>query len=273
MDVLDKATKLETIFDRIQLIDTRVEILRRDAEIALLRQKLASLGVESLDSSEQALLHATLQQLHEAREFLRSCNLGGEAMAESCRQRIHELAGTYIWCNAEGRRMPLLTDEEVHYLSIPKGTLTSEEREVINSHAAITVKMLEALPYPAYLRRVPLLAGVHHECMNGTGYPSGYTKEQIPIGGRIIGIADIFEALTAPDRPYKRGKTLMESLQILGQMKLNGQIDPDLFDVFIKERVYQTYAETHLAPEQIDQVNLTEIPGYTPTAHNASPQG
>lgn len=272
MYVLDKATKLETIFDRIQLIDTRFEILQRDAEIAVLRQKLASVEVESLDSSEQAPLHATLQQLHEARDFLHSCNLGSEAMAASCRQRIHELAETHTWCNAEGIRMPLLTDEEVHYLSIPKGTLTSEEREVINSHAAITVKMLEALPYPVYLRQVPLLAGVHHECMNGTGYPRGYTKEQIPMGGRIIGIADIFEALTAPDRPYKRGKTLMESLQILGQMKLNGQIDPDLFDVFIKERVYQTYADAHLAPEQIDQVNLAEIPGYTPTPDNASSQ-
>jgi HD-GYP domain-containing protein (c-di-GMP phosphodiesterase class II) len=270
MYVVDKATKLEAIYDRIHLIDTRFEILQRDAELALLRQKLTALGGNTLTPAEQAALDTARQQLHEARDFLHSCNIGSESMSESCRHRVQALAQHYTWQNAAGEQVPLLSDDEVRHLTILRGTLTPEEREVMNSHAAITVKMLQALPYPSYLRRVPLLAGVHHERMNGTGYPGGYTKDQIPVGGRIMGIADIFEALTAPDRPYKKGKTLMESLQILGQMKLDGHIDPDLFDVFIKERVYQTYAEAHLAPEQIDPVNLSDIPGYTPAQQTDS---
>jgi HD-GYP domain-containing protein (c-di-GMP phosphodiesterase class II) len=270
--VVDKATKLETIFDRIHLIDTRIEILQRDAEIAVLRQKLAAFGVNDLNPPEQEALNSTMAQLQETKAFLHDCNCGGETMAESHQHRIHELAQKFTWCNSAGEQMPLLTDNEVHHLTVAKGTLTSEERAVINSHAAITIKMLEALPYPPYLRQVPLLAGVHHERMDGTGYPRGYTKDQIPMGGRIIGIADIFEALTAPDRPYKQGKTVMETLQILGQMKLNGHIDPDLFDVFVKECVYQTYAEAHLGPEQLDQVNLADIPGYTSTCHDTSAQ-
>jgi HD-GYP domain-containing protein (c-di-GMP phosphodiesterase class II) len=265
MYVVDKATKLEAVFDRIGLIDTRFEILHRDAEIALLRQKLAALGGDTLTPAEQMALDASRQQLLEARDFLHSCNIGSESMSESSRHRVQALAQHYTWHNIAGEQMPLLSDDEVHHLTVLKGTLTPEEREVMNSHAAITIKMLKALPYPPYLRQVPLLAGVHHERMDGTGYPGGYTKDEIPMGGRIMGIADIFEALTAPDRPYKKGKTLMESLQILGQMKLDGHIDPDLFDVFIKERVYQTYAEAYLTPDQIDPVNVADIPGYTPT--------
>ena len=121
--------------------------------------------------------------------------------------------------------------------------------------------MLEALPWPKHLKNVPEYAGGHHERMDGRGYPLGLTREQMSVQARVMGIADIFEALTAKDRPYKKGKTLTEALTILGRFKLNGHIDPDLFDIFIRERVYLKYAEQFLDPEQIDHVDLSKIPG------------
>lgn len=125
--------------------------------------------------------------------------------------------------------------------------------------------MLESLPYPKNLRRVPEYAGGHHERMDGKGYPKGLTREQMSIPARMMGIADIFEALSARDRPYKPGKPLSECLHILGKMKLDNHIDPDLFDLFIREKVYLKYAQMFLAPEQIDEVDESKIPGYNPT--------
>jgi hypothetical protein len=263
--VVDKATKLEAIFDRIDLIDTRFEILKRDAEIAFLRKEMASKGHDqALDTPAREELRKRIQQIDEDKEFLRVCNTGDEWMHESLQQRIREIAQTYTWQNPHGVTVPCLCEDEVYHLTIAKGTLTPEEREVINYHVVATIKMLEALPYPAYLRRVPALAGVHHERMDGKGYPKGLTGEHIPVSGRILALADIFEALTAKDRPYKPGKTLSEALHILGLMKQSGHIDPHLFDVFINEQVYLRYAEEHLDPEQLDEVVLSEIPGYTP---------
>ena len=142
------------------------------------------------------------------------------------------------------------------------GTLTAQEREIINHHIVATIKMLEALPWPQHLKRVPEYAGGHHERMDGKGYPKGLSREQMSVQARVMGIADIFEALTARDRPYKRGKTLSESLHILGKFRLGGHIDPDLFDVFVREKVYLKYAEKFLDPEQIDEVDESKIPGY-----------
>ena len=96
--------------------------------------------------------------------------------------------------------------------------------------------MLESLPWPKHLKNVPEYAGGHHERMDGKGYPRGLTREEMSVQARVMGIADIFEALTAKDRPYKKGKTLTEALTILGKFKLNGHIDPDLFDIFIREK-------------------------------------
>jgi HD-GYP domain-containing protein (c-di-GMP phosphodiesterase class II) len=127
-----------------------------------------------------------------------------------------------------------------------------------------TIKMLEALPWPRHLRNVPEYAGGHHERMDGKGYPRGLTREQMSVPARVMGIADIFEALTAKDRPYKHGKTLSESLQILGKFRENGHIDPELFDVFVRRKVYLRYAEEFLDPAQIDEVDESKIPGYVP---------
>jgi HD-GYP domain-containing protein (c-di-GMP phosphodiesterase class II) len=265
--VVDKATKLETIFDRINLIDTRFEVLKRDAEIRFLNQKLEAL--ESNRHADMAILEAEckqyLQQLDLDREFLRSCNIGGEHMSEHSKLRVREIA-QYQWTDPSGQVVPFLSEDEVYNLNIPKGTLTSEEREIINRHITVTIEMLEALPYPKNLRRVAEFAGGHHERMDGKGYPKGLTREQMSIPARIMAIADIFESLTAQDRPYKKGNTLSECLQIMGKMKLDNHIDPDLFDLFISEKVYLRYAEEYLDPDQIDEINITKIPGYTPIA-------
>jgi HD-GYP domain-containing protein (c-di-GMP phosphodiesterase class II) len=178
-------------------------------------------------------------------------------------ERVQRIAA-YQWVNVEGRQVNFLSDDEVYNLTIRAGTLTAEERQIINHHIVATIKMLEALPWPRHLRNVPEYAGGHHERMDGKGYPRGLKREEMSVQARVMGIADIFEALTAKDRPYKKGKTLTESLQILGKMQLGGHVDPDLFDVFIRKKVYLRYAEQFLDPEQIDSVDESSIPGYTP---------
>jgi HD-GYP domain-containing protein (c-di-GMP phosphodiesterase class II) len=179
-------------------------------------------------------------------------------------ERVRQIGTGYNWTDVAGGTVDFLTHDEIKNLTISRGTLTHEERETINHHIVATIKMLEALPWPKHLRNVPEYAGGHHERMDGKGYPRGLKREQMSVQARVMGIADIFEALTAKDRPYKRGKTLTESLNILGRFKLNGHIDPDLFDVFVRRKVYLRYAEEFLDREQIDEVDESAIPGYSP---------
>lgn len=254
--VVDKSTKLQTLFDRIQLLDTRFELLKRDAEIAMLRR--LSEGGDRDTAREEYEAHCG--QLDDDREFLRRCNIGGEAMSDADIQRVRDIA-VRRWRDVSGQEANFLSDDEVENLTIRAGTLTAAEREIIKHHIVVTIKMLESLPWPRHLKNVPEYAGGHHECMDGKGYPRGLTRDQMSVQSRVMGIADIFEALTAKDRPYKLGKTLTESLTILGKFKLNGHIDPDLFDVFIREKVYLDYAKQFLAPEQIDEVDISKIPG------------
>ncbi len=268
--VVDKATKLELIFDRIQLIDTRFEVLKRDAEIDMLkaRLELQQQGLDELSLREGAnqleqAFKARLRQFDQDREFLRKCNIGGEFMPPEAQAHVKKIAD-YKWLDQSGNTAHFLTDDEIENLNIPRGTLTDKEREIINYHIVATIKMLEALPWPKHLRHVPEYAGGHHERMDGKGYPRGLMREQMSVQARVMGIADIFEALTARDRPYKKGKTLTESLQILGKFKEGGHIDPDLFDVFIRQKVYQRYAEQFLDANQIDRVEESKIPGYSP---------
>lgn len=262
--VVDKATKLQTIFDRVALIGTRFEVAKRDAEIALLRSRLAAPEKGRSDAAVEAELAGRIREIEEDREFLRRTNVGGEAMKDEDVARVHAIAKRYQWRNESGKPADILSHEEIRNLTIRYGTLTSEERQIINHHIEVTIQMLGALPWPRHLRNVAEYAGGHHERMDGKGYPRGLTREQMSIQARCMGIADIFEALTAQDRPYKKGKTLTESLVILGKLKLNGHIDPDLFDVFMWEKVYENYARQVLAPEQIDEVDVTKIPGYVP---------
>jgi HD-GYP domain-containing protein (c-di-GMP phosphodiesterase class II) len=263
--VVDKATKLETIFDRIHLLDTRFEVLKRDAEIEALRRKLAlaeqGRRVEAADQDRRLL--SRLRQLDDDRRFLHACNIGCERMREEDVERVRRIA-RYRWRDVSGHEAEFLTEDEVRNLTIRSGTLTEEERRIINHHIVATIRMLEALPWPRHLANVPEYAGGHHERMDGRGYPKGLTREQMSVQARCMGIADIFEALTAKDRPYKKGKTLSESLEILGRMKLDNHIDPDLFDVFVRSKVYLRYGELFLDPEQIDTVDESRIPGYAP---------
>src|SRR5205809_6216168 len=159
-------------------------------------------------------------------------------MAPEGRERVNRIGTGYKWIDVSGGTADFLTDDEIKNLTISRGTLTDDERKVINHHIVATIKMLEALPWPKHLTKVPEYAGGHHERMDGKGYPRGLKREQMSVQARCMGIADIFEALTAKDRPYKKGKSLSESLTILGKLKLSEQIDPDLFDVFVWEKVY-----------------------------------
>ena len=254
--VVDKATKLQTIYDRIGLIDTRFEVLKRDAELAALRAQLALRPMVDAEAESIALsgLQREMQSIDADRAFLRRCNQGSEAMQEMDQLRVRVIGAQRHWRNVDGVHTAFLTAEEMENLTIRSGTLTQAERDTINYHIVATIKMLETLPWPNHLRNVPEYAGGHHERMDGKGYPRGLTREQMSVQARMMGVADIFEALTAADRPYKRGMQLSQALGIMEKMVHNGHIDPDLFQVFVRERVYQRYAEQFLDPAQIDAV-------------------
>lgn len=261
--IVDKATKLETIYDRINTVDTRFEVLKRDAEIECLHKKLERITEDgSADCADlDAALQTRITQLNDDRDFIRKSNVGGEFMDEALQQRVRTIA-EYQWLDTEGVKTNFLNANEVENLTIAKGTLTHDERQIINNHMAVTIKMLAQLPFPQHLANVPEYAGGHHERMDGKGYPNGLIREQMSPQARMMGIADIFEALSASDRPYKTGKPLTECLRILGFMKTDNHVDPDIFDVFVREKVYLRYAEAFLPKGQMDQVKHEDIPGF-----------
>lgn len=304
--VLDKATKLETQYNRIHEIRTRFEVLLRDARIARLEGLLAGGDRQALDRT----LAAREAQLQDQFRFLASCNLGGELLATESVERLRQI-GAQTWQRhfddslglaweeeqrrqaqppvaselpapeslladkpwhriprdpsqwpdpAAGFRMEVPADAfhlgELHNLSVSRGTLTEEERFQINNHIVQTIVMLERLPFPANLARVAEYAGTHHETLRGDGYPRRLSADQLSVPARIMAIADIFEALTAADRPYKRAKTLSEAVRILAGFRDRGHIDADLFALFLTSGVYRRYAERFLRPEQIDPVDI-----------------
>jgi hypothetical protein len=247
--VMDKSTKLETIHDRIGEIRTRFEVLRREADIAYYRAI-----ADGADAAEAAWIrNATVAALDADLAFLEACNIGGESLAEADLARLEAIAAR-PYADSDGPR-PLLTGEELANLSVRRGTLTAAERQVINDHMVHTVEMLEALPWPKHLARVPHIAGTHHERMDGTGYPRGLSKHEIDPLGRMMAIADIFEALTAQDRPYKPPKPVSESLRIMARMSRDHHIDHELFELFIRAGVYRDYAARFLLPEQLDAID------------------
>jgi HD-GYP domain-containing protein (c-di-GMP phosphodiesterase class II) len=261
--VVEKATKLETLFDRIHLVDARFEVLKRDAEIRSLKEKLAAGNDTKRHEEINHCLSEELARLDADRDFLRFANVGSEAMSPEAQKRVAEIA-RYRWMAPDGFERDLLSEDEFTNLTIRAGTLNAQEREIINNHISVTIRMLESLPWPKHLQQVPEYAGGHHERMDGKGYPRGLRGDQMSVQARMMAIADIFEALTAKDRPYKKGKTLSESLEILGGFVLRDHIDPDLFDVFVRKKVYLEYANRFMDPAQIDEVDVTRIPGYKP---------
>lgn len=255
--VVDKATKLHTLFDRIELIDTRFEVLKRDLEITALREQLALRTQVDADAEAQvsSRYRGDIDVLDADREFLRSANRGSESMGEADLQRVRAIGSQHSWRNVNGVETEFLSANETENLCIKAGTLTMAEREIINHHIVATIKMLEQLPWPKHLKNVPEYAGGHHERMDGKGYPKGLTRDQMSVQARVMGIADIFEALTARDRPYKQGMKLSQAMGIMHKFRMGGHIDPDLFDVFVNAGVYLRYAQEFLDPWQIDAVN------------------
>jgi len=260
--VVDKATKLETIFDRIHLIDARFETIRRDLEITQLKQQLAAAENGLLLSSELAAQYQqSMAQIATDQAFIRQHNSGGEFMTEDDQREVVEIAQRYQISNYQGEMKSILSADEIENMQISRGTLKASEREIINKHIIVTIDMLKGLKLPKHLKNVPEIAGGHHERMDGKGYPYGLTKDQMSVQTRAMGIADIFEALTASDRPYKQTKTITESLTIMKRMKDTGHIDPDIFDIFVRNEVYLDYAEKFLVKAQIDQVNKEDFLG------------
>jgi HD-GYP domain-containing protein (c-di-GMP phosphodiesterase class II) len=307
--VIDKATKLETLYNRIHEVRMRFEVLLRDAEIERLRAMLGGRDKAQAD----AAFEATRAQLMDDFAFIADCNVGGESMDAGRLSRLAQIAQTRWMRHFDDRigvsseeaaqaaqepvpllpaSEPLLADRprhviarpadqqldpafgfkmdvpehlynrgELYNLGVQRGTLTREERYKINEHMVQTVMMLERMPFPPSLRRVPEYASTHHETLNGTGYPRRLSGSDLSVPSRIMAIADVFEALTASDRPYKSPKALSESLTILHYMKKSGHIDPDLFDLFLTSGVYRRYAQKHLAPQQIDEVDITAFLG------------
>jgi len=252
--VVDKGTKLETITDRIETVKTKFELLRRDAEIDLLNKKIGMNGSVNGKMEEiETEYKKRLDQINEDEAFIEKCNVGGEFMEKELQQRVINIS-KYDY-SFKGEKMPFLSEDEVRNLNIAKGTLLPEEREIINDHIVITIEMLDQLPYPKNLRNVPEFAGGHHEKLDGTGYPKGLMEKEMSVQAKMMAIADIYEALTAADRPYKDGKKLSMAMRIMGFMKKDYHIDKELFEIFVKEGVYKKYAKDYVKKNQIDEVD------------------
>ncbi len=305
--VVDKATKLETIYDRIHEVRMRFEVLKRDAEIDYWQQ-LSNGGDKEVLEKE---LNNTLQQFDDDFAFIAECNEGGEFMSDDKIERLNQIAQRtwkrtlddsigISWEEAnrknrsEKQALPaeeeVLSDKpehiiereeyermpednpwgfkldvpenkynrgELYNLSVSRGTLSAEERYKINDHMTQTIMMLEKLPYPKHLRDVPKIAGGHHETMDGKGYPKRLTREDMSLTARMMAIADIFEALTASDRPYKKAKTLSEAIRIMSFMRNDNHIDPDLFELFLTSGIYKKYGERFLDADQLDDVDIS----------------
>jgi len=254
--VVDKATKLDAIVNRIELIDLRFELRRRDAAIDLARELAA--GAAPAAAEEQ--FRERRQRLDDDFAFLTKCNIGSEFTSGADVARIDAIA-SITWRNAAGAELPLLTANEAYNLAAQRGTLNPEERKIIEDHAVHTINMLSQISFPHSLRRVTEYAAGHHERMDGSGYPHGLKREQLSLPARMLAIADIFEALTAPDRPYRKPGTLNWAIGVMHRMKLDRHIDGELFDLFLSSGIYAEYAHKHLAGAQIDEVDIARYLG------------
>jgi HD-GYP domain-containing protein (c-di-GMP phosphodiesterase class II) len=257
--IMDKATKLETIYDRIHLVIARCEILKRDAHIRYLEAAMQ-------EGANKKALSARYEEEVAAIEsdiaFLKTANIGGEFMEDEKIERLKKLAQLSI--TMDGTSTPMLSDDEYYNLATRRGTITPEERQIMNDHMVHTVNMLESMPWPKHLRRVPEYATGHHEKMDGTGYPRGVLGGTMSVPARMMCIADVFEALTASDRPYKKAKTLSEAMAIIGQFKKSNHLDPNIVDFFVTSKTYRKFAEMFLPPEQIDHVDEASILAIQP---------
>lgn len=257
--ILEKHEKMETLFDRFELIKSRYCYLRALKREEIYKEKLLWLkrhnavlfeAARSFFSSLDRQLHETLTQLMEEQEFLERLAKGKENVTDEVKERVKKIAARPI--DLEGHSSSFLTDEEVELLTIKGGTLTDKERKVIEHHAEDSYRLLSKLIFPKELNRVPEIVVSHHERNDGSGYPKGLSNGEIPIESRILAIADVFEALSAPDRPYKPPLPLSIVFKIMDQEAAKGHLDKDLYEVFKKKKVALQYAEDFLKPEQMD---------------------
>lgn len=251
--IVDKATKLETKYDRIHEVLTRFEVLKRDVEIKFLRKKIAIIE----NNNNQNILHQCeedfqneIKKINTDMQFIQEINNGTEFMPDAMVEKIKSLAKN-TWLN-NNKVAPLLSEEEVYNLTIRKGTLTKEEKDTIQNHVRLTEDMLNELPFPKKLRHVPEYASAHHETLNGTGYHKGLKGDKIPLQARILAFSDIFEALSASDRPYRKAKTASEVKKIIDFMVKDQHLDKDICDLFFNEGLFQKYIRYAYKPEQID---------------------
>ena len=253
-NIVNKASKLETIFDRVNLVETRFALVASEAVNAHLNTKLKLLkkgqaDLTELKQADQSLSDA-LKVLLEELEFIRSCNSASQPMTDERLARLRDIGKKEY--SFQNTKQPYLTEDEIKNLSIRYGNLTDDERMVVENHATMTLKILKQLSFPLKLEKVPEYAGGHHEKMDGSGYPLGLSEKELPLQTRILAIVDIFEALTARDRPYREPMKLSEATKIIGFMKEKNQIDPDLFDLLIESGAYYEYALKEMDPKQID---------------------
>lgn len=249
--LLDKATKLHLLNDGIESVKARFAALIAQTELSYYKKMMAN------PTEQDALKHdlaIQIQQLTEDCTFIEIANKGGEFMSVEAKARVHNIAA-YTWFNHLNEEQPLLTQKEVEFLCIERGTINFEERQKINDHMKVTIQMLESLPFPKNLKRVPEYAGGHHEKMDGTGFPKGLKREQMSWPARMMAIADIFEALTASERPYKPAMKISQALSIMQRMRDQNHIDADLFKLFLEARVWEIYAKRYLKTEQLDIEN------------------
>ena len=246
--VVDKATKLSALWDRIALIETRYALLLCALERDTARQLIEA--PHQRDVLEAALARASAALVDEL-DFLRQCNQGVERMSDEALARLRHIAQqTFI--DPHGQAQPRLTPDELKHLSVRKGTLTEDEIAIIREHAMISYKMLAQLPLSRHLARVPEIAAGHHEKLNGKGYPRGLTASQLSVEARILAIADIFEALTASDRPYKKPTPLSGVRRIMEAMVRDGELDGDLVALAMRSGVFDEYAAREVSPAQRD---------------------
>ncbi|MCG5530199.1 GAF domain-containing protein [Halorhodospira halochloris] len=263
--IVNKATKLERQIDGINEIMTRAAATRQEAQLKSLTEQHQAITSGDTEAAERAKeeLKVFEQQLQDDIDFLCSANTGKEFMEEAAQERVDRIAERYTWTDHLGKEHPLLTEDEIENLKIRRGTLNQQEMAIMHDHVRVSREMLEQLNFPKHLQRTPQIAGQHHERMAGGGYPDNLAGEQICFGARILAIADVFEALTAPDRPYKETKTLSQALKIMGFMAEEGHFDKNLFQIFIEEKVYLKYAHEYMLPELIDEVDESSLPGLT----------
>jgi len=257
--VVDKANKLETVFDRIELVKSRWQTIKLNREIEAYKQLLSKVEDQidpRLSEEIKSACSSDLEALDEDLQFLVNTNTGGEFMADEKLERLNGIASREFADDLG--EYNFLTADEVENLSIRKGTLTSDERNIIENHAVMTLKILNEIPWPKKMKDVPAIAGAHHEKIDGSGYPSGFKGREINLQSRIMAIADVFEALSAKDRPYKKPMKLSQAIKILGFMVKDKHLDGDIVDLFVKSGVLEEYAKEHLSPLQVDMFEENE---------------